>query len=516
MERQLRAIVYSRVSTDAQERDGTSLHTQERASHEYVDSNGWILVESIRDTSSGSTLDRPGIERLRTLIRQGSVDVVVAYAVDRLSRSQNHIGVLFDEVDQSDVQLQFVTERFEDTAIGRFILAARAFIGEVEREKIAERTMRGKAERARSGKLPQGTGRGCYGYIYDKNTGTRLVSPTQSIVVKGIFTDFLADGSIISIANRLNESREPTFTGSKWYPVTLHHILRNETYTGRTVYRRTSVSVRRDAKSGKRKRQVTERDPSQWIEIEGASPQIIESEVFEAVQRILDDPERRRRGRRIHDYSLSGRTKCLKCGRAMVGQTLKGRYRYYRCRKAFAGPKHDRCPTVYVRADSLEQSVREEAARLLSNPNMVLAESERLRNEGVNHETLAAQQKQLSSLDARRGRLLKLYEMGEIDDAYFLNESKSIQAEKTKLEECTTLASAIDTLPNIVDLEQACQRVYDWVVSSEGDQFELILKALQIQVRVEDGRGELKGVIPEYTPNKRHADVCAVVISRES
>jgi len=36
---QLRTIVYSRVSTDAQERDGTSLDTQERASQEYVEAN---------------------------------------------------------------------------------------------------------------------------------------------------------------------------------------------------------------------------------------------------------------------------------------------------------------------------------------------------------------------------------------------------------------------------------------------------------------------------------------------
>ena len=157
---QLRTIVYSRVSTDAQERDGTSLDTQERASQEYVEANGWTLVESIRDSVSGSSLDRPGIERLRFLLRQGSVDMIVAYAVDRLSRNQNHIGVLFDEVEQAGAKLQFVTEKFEDTAIGRFILAARAFIGEVEREKIAERTMRGKAERAKNGKIAQGTGKG--------------------------------------------------------------------------------------------------------------------------------------------------------------------------------------------------------------------------------------------------------------------------------------------------------------------------------------------------------------------
>ncbi len=59
---QLRAIVYSRVSTDAQERDGTSLVTQERASQGYVDADGWTLLESIRDTASGYSLDRPGMK----------------------------------------------------------------------------------------------------------------------------------------------------------------------------------------------------------------------------------------------------------------------------------------------------------------------------------------------------------------------------------------------------------------------------------------------------------------------
>ena len=65
---QLRTIVYSKVSTDPQERDGTSVDTQERASPKYVEPNGWTLVRSIRDTASGVSLDRPGIERLRFLL----------------------------------------------------------------------------------------------------------------------------------------------------------------------------------------------------------------------------------------------------------------------------------------------------------------------------------------------------------------------------------------------------------------------------------------------------------------
>ena len=235
----VRALVYSRVSTDAQERDGTSLDTQERECVEYAQAKGWTVVECIKDTASGSHLDRPGIERVRQLLRQGVVDIVVAYAVDRLSRNQNQTGVLFDEVEQAGARLEFVTEKFEDTASGRFILAARAFVGEVEREKIAERTMRGKLERARAGKLPQGTGKGCYGYRYIKETGRRETDPFQAIVVQRIFQQYVDSQSFSQVSNELNETGIPAFSGGRWYPLTIRRILMNETYTGRAVYRKT-------------------------------------------------------------------------------------------------------------------------------------------------------------------------------------------------------------------------------------------------------------------------------------
>ena len=236
---QLRAIIYSRVSTDAQERYGTSLDTQERASQEYVDESGWELVESIRDNASGANLDRAGIERLRLLLHQGAADVVVAYAVDRLSRNQNHIGVLLDEVGKSGASLEFVTEKFEDTATGRFILAARAFIGEVEREKIAERTMRGKAERARSGKIPQGTGKGCYGYRYNQATGKREIDEYQAMVVRQIFQRYMETRSFSAVSQELNRAGIPSLGGGPWYPLTIRRQLLNECYTGRFIYRKT-------------------------------------------------------------------------------------------------------------------------------------------------------------------------------------------------------------------------------------------------------------------------------------
>ena len=204
-----RCVIYCRVSTDAQERDGTSLETQQAACRDYALAQGWNTVLEIRDSASGYTLERPGMDQVRRLLRDADADVVLAFAIDRLSRNQNQIGVLFDEANQTGVKLDFVTEKFEDTAVGRFILAARAFVAEVEREKISERTQRGKVQRARSGKLPQATGRGIYGYRYDPATGTRHVEPQEATVVLEIFETFANSASCHGIATSLNAKRRP-------------------------------------------------------------------------------------------------------------------------------------------------------------------------------------------------------------------------------------------------------------------------------------------------------------------
>ena len=82
-EQMTRCVIYCRVSTDAQERDGTSLETQERACAEYAEAQGWAIVGTVRDAASGFTLDRPGMEQVRKLLRDADADVILAFAIDR-------------------------------------------------------------------------------------------------------------------------------------------------------------------------------------------------------------------------------------------------------------------------------------------------------------------------------------------------------------------------------------------------------------------------------------------------
>ncbi|MSQ26428.1 MAG: recombinase family protein [Dehalococcoidia bacterium] len=513
-----RAIIYSRVSTDAQERDGTSLETQERACVEFVQASGWRVIECIRDSASGYSLDRPGIERLRQLLRQGVADVVIAYAVDRVSRNQNHIGVLFDEVQQAEARLEFVTEKFEDTAVGRFILAARAFVAEVEREKIVERTMRGKAERARSGRIPQGTGKGIYGYTYDRETGRRSLSPTQAPVVQRIFSEFLGGKTVMAIANGLNQEGSVSFEGGIWYAPTVYRMLRNETYTGHTVYRRTTVRLVRNQKTGKRQRKVELREADSWIEVPDATPSIVDAGVYSRVQTMLDDPERRRRARRVHDYVLSGRTKCLVCGRAVVGQTVNKSYRYYRCRRAFAGPWHDRCDSRYVSADKLEQAVREEISSILSQPERVLMEIKRAASRQGEIADPVELRRQIDSLDQQRMRLVKLYQLGEIDDAYFRSESYGIRLKIEDIEHRLQPREKPLLMASPAALRKACDLIRARLETAEGDRFSLMLEALQVELRVQHDGGQISGIIPsiDYAPQNGDADVRSMVTKSAS
>jgi len=506
MAEQLRAIVYSRVSTDAQERDGTSLDTQESASQEYVGANGWMLLESIRDTASGSSLDRPGIERLRLLLRQGSVDMIVAYAVDRLSRNQNHIGVLFDEVEQAGAQLQFVTEKFEDTAIGRFILAARAFIGEVEREKIAERTMRGKAERAKAGKIPQGTGKGIYGYRYIQETGQREINEAQAVIVNRIFQRFCDGDGCSRIAGDLNREGSTAFGGGIWHPLTIRRMLANETYTGRTIYRRTRAEAVRNAQGGKKHRRVVTQPQSEWIDIPGATPAIISGDMFAITQKILNDPQRRLRGRALRNYRLRGRLRCLACGTPMVGQSMaKGRYAYYRCRHSYAGNFEATCDSKYIAVALLERTVLEQVIKVLADPERILAEAIHVSEQRVGESGAINVEKELEKIKAQQLRLADLYINGALPQNILEAKSEELNQHRLRLEEANKALSA--PRPKGLDLDllastlpDAAARIKEWVLEASEDDMELILEALHIQVSASRGEVQIEGSIPVLVP----------------
>ena len=442
----------------------------------------------MHDTGSGYSLERSGLEKVRSYVRDGFADVVLAFAVDRLSRNQNHIGVLFDEANQGGVKLDFVTEKFEDTAVGRFIIAARAFVAEVEREKIVERTQRGKAQRARSGKLPQATRRGIYGYRYDATKGTRRIEPSEAAIVREVFEVFSVGASCNGIANSLNDRGVPAFGGGKWYPLTIRRILLNETYTGRSVYRRTRAEKYRDGRTGRWKVRLTERDQTEWIEVEGATPEIVSPVLYERVKVILADPERRTRSLPTRAYPLTGRLRCESCGAPMVGQVLmKGRYSYYRCRSRYVGRSSSSCPSKYIPTNSIEGAVKRALMDVLGDPERIMGEARRLNDSQASSVRLLEVLEALREIETKQRRLVRLFTDGDLPESLLEGERTELSKRRAALEdERRRLEVAGRPSIDLVSIQRHLPTVMDqirrWVSDAEGDDLSLMLRALDVQM----------------------------------
>lgn len=116
---------------------------------------------------TGAELERPKLGRLRAVVQAGLVNAVFVLSSDRLSRDLLHLLILFDEFQKAGAKLEFVHVIADATTEGQLMLHFQGYAARLEREQIVERTMRAKEKIAKSGRLPNGTSPGLFGYDYD-------------------------------------------------------------------------------------------------------------------------------------------------------------------------------------------------------------------------------------------------------------------------------------------------------------------------------------------------------------
>jgi site-specific DNA recombinase len=126
----------------------------------------WVFED---DGYSGATLERPGLERVRDLAAEGQIQVVRAYAPDRLSRKYAYQILLIEELARNGVETLFVKAPQGSSAEDQLLVQFQGMIAEYERAQILERSRRGKRHRAQSGEVSVMSG-APYGYRYVRKT----------------------------------------------------------------------------------------------------------------------------------------------------------------------------------------------------------------------------------------------------------------------------------------------------------------------------------------------------------
>ena len=366
----MRAAIYARYSSDQQ--SAASIQDQVRLCRRLCEEQGWQVVEVFADEAiSGATHLRPDFQRMQQVAMRSGFDVLVAEALDRLSRDQEHIAGLHKRLNYLDVQMHTKAEgRISEIHIGLGGTMSAIFL-----RQLAEKTHRGLEGRVKAGKSAGGIS---YGYRHDRQplpdgtwtTGDRIIEPTEAAIVMRIFTEYDRGRSARAIAIGLNRDGIPApRAGGKgkgtWSFSTISGnwkrgtgILNNELYIGKLVWNRQHFV--KDPDSGKR--QARPNPPEVWITEEVPTLRIIDYALWERVKsrqgairdHILAErakcptapkTERARRAR----YLLSGLLQCGCCGSGYI-MISKSRYGCAQSRNSGTCTNRKTIPRVDVEA----------------------------------------------------------------------------------------------------------------------------------------------------------------------
>jgi site-specific DNA recombinase len=515
------ALTYGRVSTDGQERDGTSLESQQQACLKLATELGYDVPErfTVQETYSGLTLDRPRLNEVRQWVRDGEVQVVVAYTLDRLSRDPVHFIILQEEMKRAGVEIILATESLDNSDMGKLISHIKGYAAKLEVEKIKERTGRGTRTRAELGMLPNGRGGRLYGYLYmqgkGEGRGIRIPNEDEAEVVRRVFSWLLEEGlSINAITKRLRlSSNRPPESAPTWGRSSVYAILKNPAYCGKTyVFRETRVKVEADGKAKGHRPKAThqQRPKDKWMEIPNATPPIISEDVFNAAQERLQRNRDLAKRNTKRDYLLRGLVKCRACGRNYVGTTSISRQNgnvyqrsYYRC-----GARNNlspvKCYSRLLRADYLDGAVWEQIESLLAKPEIILAEVQRKQEQtgdiGVLERNLERTRLQLANREKQKTRTWKAFEITGDEETFkqsigqLRGEVETLQREESRLQQ--DIAANVQFTPDPQDVKKACEMVRQNLNNLSLEDKRQAMDILQVKVWIDASTVAIEGTIP--------------------
>lgn len=322
-----RAVLYARVSTDKQSREGISIDAQEALARERCEREGWKLTAIYTDVMSGTRDKRPDFQRLLADAEGRAFDVLLVYRTDRLARSTLKLLQVVAELGDRGVGLVSLTEPLDlTTPMGKAMFQITATFAELESANTGARVR--DAMRHRAATTGKHIGPTPDGYIREAD-GTLVPCPTRAPIILEAFTLYANGGTARSTCDTLNARGYRGRMGGPWRSGTLIPILKNPIYKGALTYGRHEVR-----KNSKGVKQRTLKNAAAWVTVEDAHPAIVPADLFDAVQSRLKD-RAAVHPRQLHGQAKnpwSGLLRCGLCGGAMSYDThQKSGWAYFRC-----------------------------------------------------------------------------------------------------------------------------------------------------------------------------------------
>ena len=169
----MKAAIDARVSGDKQ-REEQTIESQRSELLEWATELGLAVPDEwqfLDDGYSGGALVRPALERLRDLVAEGVIELVLIYSPDRLAREYAHQVLLLEEFRQAGADARFRRAPSGQTPEDQLVVQFQGMIAQYEPAQILERTRRGKRHKALRGVSNVLSG-APYGFRYVPRTDT--------------------------------------------------------------------------------------------------------------------------------------------------------------------------------------------------------------------------------------------------------------------------------------------------------------------------------------------------------
>jgi site-specific DNA recombinase len=319
-----RVVLYARVSSKDQEKEGFSIPAQLRLLREYAVSHGFVIEQEFTDVETAKESGRTNFGQMLAYLRKHSrmCRTILVEKTDRLYRNIKDYAT----VDELDLEIHFVKENEiisrDSRSSEQFVHGIKVLMARNYSLNLGEETVKGMTEKARAGIYPS------YAPIGYRNVdgpnGKRIIipDPDAAPVIIDIFPRFAAGShSIKSLVQEMN-AEGVRLRGHRLHSGVVHQILRKRLYTGDFDWDGTTYS--------------------------GTHEPLVTRECWHRVQELLNARFENKTRKVKHDFAFTGLVRCGHCGCILVGEIKKRRYVYYHCTG-----NRGKCPEPYTRQEVL-------------------------------------------------------------------------------------------------------------------------------------------------------------------
>ena len=390
--------IYKRVSTLDQKREGFSLLEQEEKLREFCKFKGYEIYTVYEDAGISAKNDkRPAYQEMMQDVKYKKINVIVAFKLDRLTRSVYDIEKLMKFVNDYECDIDCMADESNTTTSnGRMVMRIMTSVSQNGIEKCSERTKFSMVGAIKSGHIPNRSPSG-----FKRDNKKLVPDPLTKDIVVRVFDLYLEGKSHQTIANIFN--KEKVLGKTNWYDSTIQKILSNELYKG-------------DFVNGKRTKHPTY--------YENVVEPIVSKEKWDNCQ--SQKLRNTRHYERTATYLFTNKLVCSKCGRFLDGSTMTKKngkkYYYYKC---------EHCK-INFKEQEIEQNLLLYITEIIINATIKSQYTPFIKQKYTNKQI--DYDKQIKDLDKQLDRIKTAYIKGILKLEDFNKEIKHIEFQKSDLE----------------------------------------------------------------------------------